>query len=372
VEMLVVVGGKGSGNTQRLVKVAEAQGVKALHVETEEDIRPSMVIASELIGVTAGASTPNWQIRGVIDRLKEIGMSRRTSLLKRLRRVAEIAVMTYGIAALAGGGLTAACMVLQGRQETWLPMCVTMLFVFSMHLLNRIQERSGAVRFNTPEIASFYARHRGVLAALGALASLGAIMLSFLGGIVYCLLLTGMLLMGRLYGLPIFSRSAVAGLRWRSLKDLPGSKTPVVAIGWGVCASVLPVLGSEGPIFPAALAIAFLFAAGAVFWRTALSDLLDLQGDRIVGRETIPILIGVRKTRKFLVFLVVVMALLLLGSVALGLVPVVGCWLTLNILIFGIFYMVYRRRPLVNRLLFEGLLDGNLVLAGAVSILYGM
>ncbi len=372
VELIVVVGGKGSGNTRRLVKVAAAQGVKALHVETEDDLSPAMVAISDTIGVTAGASTPNWQIRGVIDRLKEIGMSRRASFLKRLRRGAEIAVMTYGIAALAGGGLTAACLVLQGRRETWLPMGVTMLFVFSMHLLNRIQERSGAVRFNTPEIASFYARHRGVLTALGALASLGAIALSYQVGLLSCFLLTGMLLLGGLYTLPVLSHLPLAGVKWRSLKDLPGSKTPVVAVGWGVCASLLPILGAGEPVSLPALSIAFLFAAAAVFWRTALSDLLDLQGDRIVGRETIPILVGVRKTRQLLVLLLVALALLLSGSAALGLVPAIGFLLVLNILIFGIFYMVYRRRPLVNRLLFEGLLDGNLVLSGVVSILYGI
>ena len=104
VDTILVVGGKGSGNTRRLVKVAEAKGVKALHVETDEDIPAEMIAASDVIGVTAGASTPNWQIRGVMDRLKEISMTRRAGPLKSLRRVGDIAVMTYCVAGLAGAG----------------------------------------------------------------------------------------------------------------------------------------------------------------------------------------------------------------------------------------------------------------------------
>jgi 4-hydroxy-3-methylbut-2-enyl diphosphate reductase len=370
VDTIVVVGGKGSGNTRRLVKVAKSKGVKALHVETGKDIQSELVAASDVIGVTAGASTPNWQIREVMDRLKEISINHRVGPLKSLRRVADIAIMTYCVAGLAGAGITAACLALQGRQVTCLPLAVTMLFVFSMHLINRIQERSGAVRFNTPEVAAFYARHRPVLTTLAALASLAAIIFSYMVSLNSCLLLTAMLLTGSLYTLPLFSQSTVPRVRWRSLKDLPGSKTPLVALGWGVCASVLPIMESHQNLSVPALVVSFCFAAGTVFWRTALSDLLDLQGDRIMGRETIPILIGVKRTGRLLQGLLISIALLLGVAATAGVVSTMGFWLIPLTLIFGIFYTVYRKRPLVDRLLFEGMLDINLFIAGAISVIY--
>lgn len=370
VDTILVVGGKGSGNTRRLVKVAESKGVKALHVETGEEIPSELIAASDVIGVTAGASTPNWQIREVMDKLKEISMNRRAGLLKSLRRLADIAIMTYCVAGLAGAAITAACLALQGRQVTLLPLAVTMLFVFSMHLINRIQERSGAVRFNTPEVAAFYARYRPVLTTLAALASLGAIIFSYMVSLYSCLLLTAMLLTGRLYTLPLFSPSTVPRVRWRSLKDLPGSKTPLVALGWGVCASVLPIMGSHQTLSMPALVVSFCFAAGTVFWRTALSDLLDLQGDRIMGRETIPILIGVQKTGRLLQGLLIFIALLLGIAATAGVVSTMGFWLIPITLVFGIFYIVYRKRPLVDRLLFEGMLDINLFIGGLISVIY--
>lgn len=367
VDMVVVVGGKGSGNTQRLVKVAQAQGVAALHVETDDELPPQSLAGIRAVGVTAGASTPNWQIRRVTDHLKEIGMSRGATPWKKIRRIADITVMTYGWAALAGGGLTATALVLQGRPMTWLPLAVTMLFVYSMHLLNRIQERSGAVRFNTPEIADFYVRHRRFLTFLGVSSSLAALVLSLGMGVFAALMLSGMLIAGRLYMVPLVRPSLFPRLKWRSLKDLPGSKTPLVALGWATAACVLPVVGSPQLAEPG-FAVAFIFCAGMVFWRTALSDLLDIQGDRIVGRETIPILIGVKNTRRLLLTLLIFLGVLLLGACAMGWLPRLAALLVLNTLVFGGLFVVYKRRHLVDRLAFEGILDGNFILAGLIAV----
>lgn len=252
----------------------------------------------------------------------------------------------------------------------WLPVSVTMLFVFSMHLLNRIQERSGAVRFNTPEIAAFYTRNGPLLTALGWTSSVAAVILSYWMGILSCLLLLAMVITGRLYTNQIIPEIRVQNRRWRSLKDLPGSKTPVVAAGWAMAASVLPVIGWGFAFSPASLSVAFLFAAGMVFWRTAMSDLLDIQGDRIVGRETIPILIGVKKTRQLLGALLGLLACLLVAATLTGVVPGLGYVLLLSILVFGGLFVVYRRGALVDRLWFEGVIDGNFVFAGTLSILY--
>jgi 4-hydroxy-3-methylbut-2-enyl diphosphate reductase len=374
-DMIVVVGGRGSGNTRRLVQVAQAQGVEALHVETPEEIPVSAFAGVRMVGVTAGASTPNWQIQRIIYRLKEIGRSRVAGPLRALKRLSDIAIMTYLWAALGGGGLTAACLILQGREVTWLPLAVAMLFVFSMHLLNRILEGAGAVRFSTPETAAFYSGHRGLLTTLGVVSCASSLVLGFHLGLYSFLLLSAMIVAGLSYTAPVVLHPRVRVRRWWSLKDIPGSKTPLVALGWAMAAVVLPVgseLGSLDRSRWPGLAVAFVFAAGSVFWRTALSDLLDIQGDRMVGRETIPILIGVERTDKLLIGLLIFLSALLVVGAWVGWITKVGYWLVLNISMFGVFFLIYQRRHLVDRLSFDGILDGNLLLAAAVSIIYGI
>jgi 4-hydroxybenzoate polyprenyltransferase len=108
-----------------------------------------------------------------------------------------------------------------------------------------------------------------------------------------------------------------------------------------------------------------------VFWRTALSDLLDIQGDRLVGRETIPILIGVAKAGRLLVGLLAFLAVLLVLSAGLGWVRPVGYWLVVNCAVFGGLFLMYKSHQLVDRLSLDGMLDGNLLLAGALSLAYG-
>ncbi len=367
VDLVVVVGGKGSGNTQRLLNVAQAQGVAAVHVESQEELTPELFAHVRRVGVTAGASTPNWQIRRVIDKVKHIARSSDTGLRHSLRRVGDLTVMTYLWASAAGAGLTAACLALQGIAVTATPLLVSALFVFSMHILNRILEGSGAVRFNSPEIAQFYDRRRGVFKVLGLTSSVAALGLAWLIGPWSFVLLLGMLVMGRLYSSRL-PEARFAGLPWRSLNDVPGSKTPLVALGWGTCASILPII-NDPQLWTAAAGVSFLFAASAVFWRTALSDLLDIQGDRIVGRETIPILIGIKKTRTLLLWLLFGMCVLPALAAALGVTTVTGYYVAAVLPTFFCVYQMYTRRHLVDRLLWEGIMDGILIVAGLTSVL---
>lgn len=68
VELMVVVGGKNSSNTTHLAEVCENNGTKALHVETVDELKAyaTDIDAVSTIGVTAGASTPQWLVDDVL------------------------------------------------------------------------------------------------------------------------------------------------------------------------------------------------------------------------------------------------------------------------------------------------------------------
>jgi 4-hydroxy-3-methylbut-2-enyl diphosphate reductase len=66
VDVVIVVGGRQSANTRRLRDICEAEGVRAYHVETHEEILEEWLADAETIGVTGGASTPDWLIEDVI------------------------------------------------------------------------------------------------------------------------------------------------------------------------------------------------------------------------------------------------------------------------------------------------------------------
>lgn len=62
VDIVVVVGGYESGNTRRLAEAVKAEGKRVLHIETPEEIPYEIFAEGEVVGLTAGASTPKFLI----------------------------------------------------------------------------------------------------------------------------------------------------------------------------------------------------------------------------------------------------------------------------------------------------------------------
>jgi 4-hydroxy-3-methylbut-2-enyl diphosphate reductase len=72
VEVIYIIGGRHSSNSLKLLAVCQEKCPKSFLIETEEEINPEDLKDVKRVGVTAGASTPNWIIEKVIARLKEI------------------------------------------------------------------------------------------------------------------------------------------------------------------------------------------------------------------------------------------------------------------------------------------------------------
>lgn len=72
VDVVVVVGGHNSGNTTRLVEICRAANPRTHHVETADEIDTAWFDGAESVGVTAGASTPDEQMQGVIRAVEAI------------------------------------------------------------------------------------------------------------------------------------------------------------------------------------------------------------------------------------------------------------------------------------------------------------
>jgi len=73
VDVFYVIGGRHSSNSVKLLAVCQEQCGKSFLIETPAEINPADVKDAGRVGVTAGASTPNWLIEQVVQRLHEIG-----------------------------------------------------------------------------------------------------------------------------------------------------------------------------------------------------------------------------------------------------------------------------------------------------------
>ncbi|MDD5686799.1 MAG: 4-hydroxy-3-methylbut-2-enyl diphosphate reductase [Elusimicrobia bacterium] len=69
-DVMIVIGGKNSANTKRLFAISKKIQPDTYHIETTGELRDSWLRKANIVGVVAGASTPDWIIKEFIDAVK--------------------------------------------------------------------------------------------------------------------------------------------------------------------------------------------------------------------------------------------------------------------------------------------------------------
>lgn len=72
VDAMIVIGGRNSGNTRRLQAISEEAGLPSYHIESASELPFNELKQLSVVGVSAGASTPDWIIQEVIEALEKI------------------------------------------------------------------------------------------------------------------------------------------------------------------------------------------------------------------------------------------------------------------------------------------------------------
>ncbi|HOA90863.1 MAG: bifunctional 4-hydroxy-3-methylbut-2-enyl diphosphate reductase/30S ribosomal protein S1 [Bacillota bacterium] len=72
VDVMIVVGGKTSGNTRRLYELCLEVLPRVYHIERPDELEADWFKPTDTVGITAGASTPDWVIEGVVERMSEM------------------------------------------------------------------------------------------------------------------------------------------------------------------------------------------------------------------------------------------------------------------------------------------------------------
>ncbi len=356
VETFVIVGGKFSGNTKRLAQIASDSGVKAYHIETEDELASDEIKRFKTIGVTAGASTPHWLIRRVIFRLEEI-LSTITPLSFPYR-ILKLILLSNFWAALGGAGLAIMGTTLLHLKMTLSP-AVALAYLWAMHLLNHFTDLQ-ATRLTEPARVRFYKKYLYFFIIAGVISLIFSLALVF-NNLWAFLFMIFMVVSGLIYNL----RFPLLGHR---LRDVPGSKTIMVPIAWGFLVTVLPLMLNHAFLFPKSLFV-FFYLTSMAFIRTMTLDLLDLQGDQMVGRATLPIVLGERLTIKILYFTTIGIILVTSLCTLLNIFPIISLSYGIVLTIFLYYLWKIEKKNITLGILSEAALDGQLIAMGVISLL---
>jgi len=364
VDAVIVVGGYTSGNTQRLYEIAQRSGKPSFHVEDESQLDLSSLRHAKAIGITAGASTPNWVIRRIYRSLETIPFQAGRRFQKFFFSILTILLFSNVYLSLGALCLCYACTRLQGIDHFLPHGLIAYFYVQSMHIFNNLTGRR-ADRYNDPDKALFYDKNKLILAALAILSAIAGIIMSMASGLIIFLLFLLMSLIGLLYNIRIISRGFM-GIKSERIKDIPASKTILIALAWAMVTTFFAPLSVYGFTTVSSLFV-FLWSAGLVFVRTAFFDILDMYGDRMVGRETLPIVLGEKSTILILKSTLVILAVTGILASLFQLTTNLGYALSISPVIFLMLLMLHEKGHLMPSLRLEFLVETNFLITGMIS-----
>ncbi len=363
VDALVVVGGKNSANTARLSRIAAGQ-VPVFQVETASDLNRGELGKYPRVGITAGASTPSWLIQEVIEQLQDWSWEKRNRLLNIFYRAFAAAVKSNVFIALGGSSLTFAAMKLLRLPLRLSAILLSFFLVLAVYNLNIFADRT-AILLTQPARHRFFLSHQGKLYFLSAFSLVAAFYLATRLGLDALILTLFTLLSSLAYSVTFLPGRFPGG----RLKNLTGLKEFLSSLGWGLMTVLIPVFSTTGSS-PGIIstAVVFLLVFSILFVRSVLFAIRDLDGDRLVGRETIPVVLGVAGTKRLLFALMALVVGVLILAAAQSWITPVGYRFPVVIAYGGLYLLLYHKRLVYQGFLHEMLVDSQLLLAGVISI----
>jgi len=367
VDALIVAGGRSSGNTQRLAAIARRSGKPVFAVESETQLDPTALAHMERIGITAGASTPNWTIKEIHRRLELLPLTRASRWGRVVFNLQRVLLLTNIYVSLGAGSLCYALSRLLGIEPHVPHVLVAVVYVQSMHVLNNLTGTTSD-RYNDPERAAFYQAHKVFLTVLAVAGGGAGLLTAFTLGPQAFGLLLAMSLMGLSYNLRLLPPGLGRG-RIGRIRDIPGSKSILIAMAWGIVTAVFPAISAPG-IGALKTGAGFALASLWVFCRTAFFDILDVQGDRIVGKGTIPIMIGEKKTFALLKtsLLLLAGAMAVLGAT--GFFTGAGLVIAICPLAMWMIFRAHQRGGMHPGMRTEFIVETQFVLAGLLALVW--
>ena len=71
-DVMIVIGGKNSSNTKQLLYISKEFCPDSYLIESERELEKSWFLDKKLCGISAGASTPDWIINKIIEKIRQI------------------------------------------------------------------------------------------------------------------------------------------------------------------------------------------------------------------------------------------------------------------------------------------------------------
>ncbi|MFP4522012.1 MAG: 4-hydroxy-3-methylbut-2-enyl diphosphate reductase [Fibrobacterota bacterium] len=365
-DAIIVVGGRSSANTARLLKISEELGTPALHIESPSELNAIDFSKFKTVAVTAGASTPRWLINETVDTIEEMD---NRSVRGLLRAAAKFLVHSNIILASAAASLSYVFTAYMERLFNYRLAAVAFFYVFGMHNLNNYFLVHDFGRSST--IMRFRARHKYWLFPASLISLVLAVYFGAAeshGSPAGLVVLGFSIILGILYNVDLFSGWLERKSGLKSLHDIPGSKDILIPLAWSTVIVLFPVFSVIPREFHVLyILISFIITMALMFLRSTLLHLGSIEDDKIIGNDTIATYLGAKAALKIVNITVPIFIffLVLLSYTGTG-------WrgafiFSVNAFVVIIYVNLFKKKLIYGNFISSIVLDLNLVSAGFIA-----
>ncbi len=291
IDTLVVVGGKNSANTSRLVKIGIDNGIKTFHIETDAELQKDEFRESRYVLVTAGASTPGWIINNVLEKLYIIKNESSNFIVKTIKYYFEVLIRSNIVSSLASLFMVLLAQLYADMAINIKYGLISTLYIFVMYSVNNYLDRSFLIQSNSYKYKIYdkYGLHLLISSIISFIVS---VYLAFTISIDLVILLLIPYIFGLFYSTPVVKK-LVKNTDFDFFKKIYNTKI-ITGFGWLIAVIVIPYYdnGISWKVYLSAGMFFFIF----VFLRHLIIDFVAFQGDLILGRDTMPTWFGVKRT----------------------------------------------------------------------------
>jgi (E)-4-hydroxy-3-methyl-but-2-enyl pyrophosphate reductase len=369
-DAIVVVGGLDSANTKTLAAIARQSGKPVFHIETENELVQKNFRNFSSIGLTAGASTPNWMINRVYERLYSMKGRDESWFSYISRKIGFFLAYSNLLLSISAIFLSYASAILMGLNAGWKQLIIAPLYIYSMHLLNIFVDFK-SIEINQPSRANFFKKYKKILVFSAILSAMLSASIAATLKPETLLVISIALVLGIIYSRPILPEKWQPSLRLMRLRDIPGSKNILVAAAWAAMTSLIYPISTIGikVSTPSSIA-AFIWVFSVVAGRMIVNDIRYLHGDAVIGHGTLPVLVGFKTAKKSLRLISFVTAGILIFSTIFKFLPTLGFFMLIP-LAYSLFYQsLLFKRKVKSDLAFEIIMDLELLLCGITAFIW--
>ncbi len=365
VDAVIVVGGKNSANTKRLAQIGRENNVTTFHIETEDELIPDDFKNIKHVVVSAGASTPSWIMNNVLEKLYNIKFKKRTYLFVFFKSLLEFLTRTNLFSALATIFMTLTVLPCGIFGCSYIMPLLSAVFIFFMYSINNFL-RPYELQLSKPFKYNLYTRYKYLLISLTIISLIFYLYYSIQSGYPASVLYLTAFVIGFIYAIPSLTKIAVNNALKFFIKMLSGVKSIAISLGWTFVALIIPFIMNQYNYIQFISIFIIIFSI-IVIRNILFYDLLDYQGDLLLGIETVTTIFGVKTTRVLLISLnIFYIASILYYSYNIN-------FLSILYIINMIYYFFLYKKIKVNyyffRLKYEFLIDLNLLLFAFFTVL---